>query len=74
MGVGYFYVGLNSDYKQLVSDGPLPDIQDLQGVELYYNVAITPWLHLTADLQVIDNENVGDDAAILFGLRAKAEL
>ena len=30
MGVGYFYVGLNSNFKQLASAGPLPNIQDLQ--------------------------------------------
>jgi len=27
MGVGYFYTGLNSNFKRLVSAGPLPDIQ-----------------------------------------------
>jgi hypothetical protein len=41
---------------------PLPDIQDVQGVELYYNAAITPRFHLTADLQIVDNENVADDS------------
>ena len=46
----------------------------IQGVELYYNAAITPWFHLTADLQIIDNENVVDDTAILFGLRGKIDL
>ena len=74
MGVGYFYDGLNSDFEQLVSADPLFDIQDVQGGELYYNAAIKPWFHLTADFQVIDNENVADDTAILFGLRAKVEL
>jgi porin len=74
MGVGYFYTGLSSDFKQLVSAGPLPDIQDVQGVELYYNAAITPWFHLTADLQIVDNENVADDTAIIIGLRAKMDL
>jgi porin len=74
MGVGYFYDGLNTDFKRLASAGPLPDIQNVQGGEIYYNAAITPWFHLTADLQVVDNQNVSDDTAIIFGLRAKIDL
>jgi porin len=74
MGVGYFYAGLSSDFKQLVGTLPTVDLQDVQGVELYYNAAITPWFHLTTDLQVIDNENVADDTAIVVGLRGKIKL
>ena len=46
------------------------NLQDVHGVELYYNAAITPWFHVTADLQVIDNQNVADDVAVIPGLRA----
>jgi len=70
MGVGYFFNGLSSDFKRLVGVLPTVDLQDVQGVELYYNAAITPWFHLTADLQVIDNQNVADNTAIIPGLRA----
>ena len=73
MGVGYFYDGLSSGFKELVN-ATLPDIQDVQGVELYYNAAITPWCHLTADLQVVENQNVADDTALILGLRAKIDL
>jgi hypothetical protein len=38
------YHDLNSNFEQLVSAGLLPDIRDVQGVELYYNAAIAPWL------------------------------
>lgn len=62
------------DFKQLVSALPTVDLQDIQGVELYYNAAITSWFHLTADLQVVDNQNVGDDTAIIFGLRGEIDL
>jgi len=74
MGVGYFYDGLGSDFKSLVSTLPATDIQDIQGVELYYNAAITPWFHLTGDLQIVDNQNVADDTAIILGLRANVAL
>lgn len=68
MGVGYFFNGLSSEFKDLVS--PLVDVRDIQGAEIYYNAAITPWFHLTADLQIVENAISGDDAAIIPGLRA----
>jgi len=74
MGVGYFYDGVSSDFKRLVNTLPRVEIQDVQGVELYYNMAVTPWFHLTTDLQGVDNENVSNDPAIIFGLRAKIDL
>ncbi|MEE9602722.1 MAG: carbohydrate porin, partial [Thermoguttaceae bacterium] len=74
LGVGYFYDQLSSDFKRLVSTLPTVDLEDVQGVELYYNAAIRPWLRLTGDLQIIDNENVGNDPAFVLGLRAKIAL
>jgi porin len=74
MGVGYFYNGLSSDFKDLVSAGPRRDIQDVQGVELYYNATVRPWFHLTTDLQVIDNEQVADNTALVLGMRASIDL
>ena len=71
-GVAYFYNGLSDDLQDLVS--PLLELEDLQGVELYYNAEITPWFHLTADLQIIDNERDDDDTAIILGLRGKIDL
>jgi porin len=73
-GAGYFYDGLSSEFKRLVSTLPSVELQDVQGVELYYNMAVRPWLHLTTDLQVVENENVGDDTAVILGLRVKIDL
>ena len=73
MGVGYFFDQLSSDFKRLVSTAPQFDLQNVHGMEMYYNAAITPWFHLTADLQVIDNQNVGDDTAVILGLRGKID-
>lgn len=70
MGVGYFYDELGAGFKQLVSANPSFDIQNVHGGELYYNAAITPWFHLTADLQIVDNQNIANDTAIILGLRA----
>ncbi|MGB0717022.1 MAG: carbohydrate porin [Phycisphaerae bacterium] len=66
-GLGYFYTKW--------SDTALADalnINDSQGVELFYNIEVTPWLHITPDLQVLINPG-GDadrDVALVYGLRA----
>ena len=72
MGIGYFYSGLSNEFKHLLN--PPLRLSDLQGVELYYNAAITPWFHLTADLQVVEPAESSRDTAIVFGLRAKIDL
>jgi porin len=44
-----------------------------RGVELYYNAEITPWLHVTPDLQWIANPGGDEDRgdAIVAGVRAQ---
>jgi porin len=71
-GVAYFYNGLSDDLRQLVS--PVLALEEFQGVELYYNAAMTPWFHLTADLQFVDNAVETEDTAIILGLRGKIDL
>jgi len=53
---------------------PGSNLQNVQSVELYYNYAVTPWFRLTADLQVLQNQNGDDDTAYILGLRAKIDL
>jgi porin len=40
-------------------------------VELFYNIEVTPWLHVTPDVQIlIDAGGVDDrDVAVVYGLR-----
>jgi porin len=68
MGVSFWYNWLANNYKQLVR--PVANLRDLYGFEIYYNVEINKWLHVTPDLQVIKNEFNGDDFAIVPGIRA----
>jgi porin len=68
MGVAGWKSWLSDDFEDLVS--PVIRLRDTWGVELYYNIEINPWLHVTADLQLIENENKGDDLAIIPGVRA----
>ena len=72
LGVGYFYSGLSGDMKDLV--GRVLPLNDLQGIELYYNAAITPWFHLTADVQVVESAISADDTAVVLGLRGKIDI
>ncbi len=65
-GLGYFYTNW-SDIRLTNALG----ISNSQGVELFYNIEITPWLHITPDLQVLIHPGGVDDrdVAIVCGLR-----
>ena len=78
-GLGYFYVGYSDPVQNLAPR--LLNLGDDQGVEMFYNVAVTPWFRLTPDLQVLGPArgqtlppNVRDiDTALVLGLRAKID-
>ncbi len=70
VGVGYFYQGLSSDLKSLPSAG----LGDVQGGEIYYNAELTPWCHLTTDLQVVEPALRRNDTAVVLGLRLSVDL
>jgi carbohydrate-selective porin OprB len=65
--VSFWYNWLSDNFKDLVS--PVADLRDTYGFELYYNIAINKWLHLTPDLQIVQNERERDDIAIIPGVR-----
>jgi porin len=72
MGVAWFHTSLTGNFKQLVS--PVFALHDVTGVEAYYNAAITPWFHLTGDLQVVEPADLSNDTALVLGLRANFAL
>jgi porin len=49
-------------------DPPFPDIRDEQGLEVFCNYAVTPWLVIGADVQFI-RPGIGHHNAIFTGLR-----
>ena len=65
-GVGYYYSALSNDLKDSLT--PVMTIRDEQGWEFFYNFALTPWLTLGADLQII-TPALADDTAVFTGLR-----
>jgi porin len=66
-GVGYFYLGLSDNFKNLASVA-VP-LRDEFGIEAFYNFALTPWCRLTTDVQVVRPANERNDTAIVAGLR-----
>jgi porin len=48
-------------------------VRDERGVETFYNVAVTPWCHVTADLQVITPTLSFAETSLVLGLRAKID-
>jgi porin len=73
MGAGWFYNGVSSDLKSLAA--PFLEVNDLTGVEMYYNAEVTPWFHLTTDVQVVEPSfrDFGSTAFVL-GMRGKISL
>jgi porin len=76
-GVGYFYLKM-SDLK--LNPEPLRSIlrnrlglDHEQGGEIYYNIAVTPWLHLTPDLQIVSPVQKNVNTAVVLGFRMKID-
>jgi porin len=69
MGVGGFFSQLSSDLKHFDLGLDELDLEDTWGAEVYYNIGVTPWMHLTADAQLVDNENRDDSTAVILGMR-----
>jgi len=65
-GIGYYYDAPSGDLKESLSR--LLTIRDEQGAEIFYNFAVTPWLTLGADLQII-KPSLADDTAVFSGFR-----
>jgi len=52
-GIGYFYSSIRNPTLELPIGGTQSFLRDEWGVEAYYNIAVTPWLLVTPDVQVI---------------------
>ncbi len=68
-GVGYYYSGTSEDIGPLLAIALGSTIGDGQGVEMFYNVAVSPMLTITPDLQVISPARENVDTALVAGLR-----
>tara|TARA_R110000850_G_scaffold117831_10_gene234482 strand:+ start:6354 stop:7667 length:1314 start_codon:yes stop_codon:yes gene_type:complete len=64
-GLGYFYLKLSENRVGIATD------DSEQGVEVFYNLAVTPAFEVTADLQIIDGAVRASDTAVVGGLRGR---
>jgi len=66
-GIGYYHANINNDIASILG------LHSEQGAEVFYNIEITPWLHITPDLQVIVDPGGSDknDVAVVYGFRAQ---
>ncbi len=72
-GVGYFYAHSSDEIGPLLETS-LGPISAGQGVEIFYNSQVTPWLQVTPDFQVLVPARENLDPAIVVGLRAVMNL
>jgi porin len=70
-GIGFYHLGVSDTLKRSARGGT--PLGNEQGVELYYNARVTPWLQITPDLQVIEPFQKGIDTAVVLGVRAKID-
>jgi porin len=70
-GIGYYYDVPSPDLKESLSRRLT--LRDEQGMEMFYNFAVTPWFTVGPDLQVI-KPSLGEDTAIFAGLRCVMRL
>ena len=66
-GVGYFTMGLSDELPSAV----VTRFGDSQGFEFFYDVEVTPSVHITPDLQIIDPSRKNLDSAVVLGARAR---
>jgi porin len=70
-GIAYYYLGFSDGFKNVAR--LVTPVGDERGLELFYNVGVTPWCHVTADLQVITPILERVEASLVLGLRAKID-
>ena len=65
-GIGYYHLGVSN-----LPIFTIHGIGDENGVELFYNAAVTSWFHLTPDLQILAPAQHHTPTALLVGLRGR---
>jgi porin len=67
-GLGYYFGNVDNNVGSALS------ISNEQGIEMFYNIEVTPWFHITPDFQIIVDPagNFGDrTTALVYGLRGQ---
>lgn len=67
-GVGWYYIATSRQIGPFIEAAVGP-VGDGQGIEMFYNVAVTPWCHVTPDFQIVRPAREEVDTAIIAGVR-----
>lgn len=70
-GIAYYYMAVSDSFKNDVR--PIVPVRDERGVELFYNVAVTPWCHITPDIQVVTPILERAPTTLVLGFRMKID-
>ena len=70
-GIGYYYLAVSNVLKDAAPN--LTPLKNEEGVELFYNIAVRQWFHITPDVQVIDPYKQRADTSFVAGVRAKID-
>ena len=70
--MSYFYYGFSNELKDSLAQIKYT-LRNESGIEAFYSAAVTPWLNLSADGQVISPAD-GDETAFFLGLRAQVKV
>ena len=68
-GIGYYRFSVTDEIVDGLGVLGVP-LRDETGIEVFYNMQVTPWLNVTADVQFINPVLRNQDNVTLFGLRA----
>jgi porin len=68
-GLGWYYAGTSNEIAPFVAN-VIGGLQDGQGGEMFYNIAVNKRMFVTADSQLIQPARAAVDTSLLFGLRA----
>jgi porin len=67
-GIGWYYVGISDQFIQLANV-----VDDGQGIELFYDIAMSQTFRFALNFQVVDPTITGVDTAVVPGIRGRIE-
>ena len=72
-GIVYFDYHFSEDLRRAARRDLNFELEAERGFEAYYNVAVTPWLRVTGNIEVVNPALGNRDTAVFAGLRSKVK-
>ncbi|MHC4124104.1 MAG: carbohydrate porin [Planctomycetota bacterium] len=68
-GIGYYYIRLSQELPSALN----AIVEDPQGFEVFYNIEVSPSVHITPDLQIVNPARSNFSTAVIAGCRVKID-